>query len=558
MALGRTPMQPGSLSSTASFCEGRLAPNSIYAVLHRECRTLFPDEMFTDLFAADGRNSIPPMIVAVVTVLQRLEGLSDREAADRFAFDVRWKYAAGGLDFDHPGFVHTVLVDFRARLAASDRPDRIFERTIQVAGQAGLIGRKRVLDSAPIYDAVATQDTITLIRSAIRGLLRVADRPLRVELRAVISSGDAYTDLAKPVTDWSDPAEREALIDSRARDARALLAHLDGRELPLEAAQVAVLLATVAGQDLEQGADGVFRIARKVARDRVISTVDPQARHGHKTSARGFDGYKGHVAADPDSEIITATTVTAGNRGDAQAAPDLLADLLADPAGDGSDDVAGSSLDPDADLSDGGGGPEPGEADDGKAGGKAVVYGDAAYGAGDLLEQLEEADVEVKVKTQPPVNTGGRFTKDAFGIDLDEQTVTCPNGVVAPIRRTIGGAGTATFGGVCASCPLAVWCTTAKGGRKVTISRHEEHLARARANSADPAWQADYRATRPKVERKIAHLMRRRHGGRRARMRGLDKIAADFSLLAAAVNLARLGVLGLVSTGGGNWAVAAG
>ncbi|WP_435857610.1 transposase, partial [Streptomyces mirabilis] len=98
MAVGRTPMQPGLLSSTAGFCEGRLAPNSIYAVLHRECRALFPDEMFADLFAEDGRRSVPPMIVAVVMVLQRLEGLSDREAVERFAFDVRWKYAAGGLD----------------------------------------------------------------------------------------------------------------------------------------------------------------------------------------------------------------------------------------------------------------------------------------------------------------------------------------------------------------------------------------------------------------------------------------------------------------------------
>ncbi|MFI7644442.1 transposase, partial [Nonomuraea sp. NPDC049400] len=321
------------LSSTVSFVEGRLAPNSIYAVLHRECRNLFPDEMFADLFAEDGRRSVPPMIVAVVMVLQRLEGLSDREAVDRFAFDVRWKYAAGGLDFDHPGFVHTVLVDMRARLAASDRPDRIFERTVEVAAQAGLIGRKRVLDSAPIYDAVATQDTITLIRSAIRGLLRACDRELRVELRAVISSGDAYTDLgSKPVIDWTDQAEREALIDSRARDGFALLAVLDGRKVAEDVDQAARLLATVLGQDLEQGEDGVFRIARKVAKDRVISTVDAEARHGRKTVARSFDGYKGHIAEDPDSEIITATRVTAGNVGDAEPAAELLADLLSEQA----------------------------------------------------------------------------------------------------------------------------------------------------------------------------------------------------------------------------------
>jgi hypothetical protein len=90
-----------------------VAPGSIYGILHRECFTLFPDEMFADLFDGVGRRSVPPMIVAVVMVLQRIEGLSDREAADRFAFDARWKYAAGGLDFDYPGFAHTVLVDMR-------------------------------------------------------------------------------------------------------------------------------------------------------------------------------------------------------------------------------------------------------------------------------------------------------------------------------------------------------------------------------------------------------------------------------------------------------------
>jgi hypothetical protein len=521
-------MQPGLLSSTAGFCEGRLAPNSIYAVLHRECRALFPDEMFADLFAEDGRRSVPPMIVAVVMVLQRLEGLSDREAVERFAFDVRWKYAAGGLDFDHPGFVHTVLVDMRARLAASARPDRIFERTVEVAAQAGLIGRRRVLDSAPIYDAVATQDTITLIRSAIRGLLRAADHVLRAELRAVISSGDAYTGTAKPVIDWTDVAEREALVDSRARDGFALLAVLEGRVVGQEVTQAARLLATVLGQDLEQEED-VFRIARKVARDRVISTVDPQARHGHKTVNRSFDGYKGHVAEDPDSEVITATAVSAGNVGDAEPAAELLADILHPPA--------------------------PHERATGE---RPEAYGDAAYGTGPLLAELAEAGVEVMVKVQAANAPGGRFSKDAFTIDLEAGQVTCPNQVTASIRPQGGGGGVARFGAGCATCPLAAQCTTAKNGREIKISPHEEHLARGRARSADPVWLALYRATRPKVERKIAHLTRRRHGGRRARVRGRAKVGADFSLLAAAVNLARLGVLGIMSTGSGNWAISAG
>src|SRR3979490_1729210 len=205
-----------------NFCEGRVAPDSIYGVLHRECFNLFPDEMFADLFTDVGRRSVPPMIVAVVMVLQRIEGLSDREAVDRFAFDARWKYAAGGLDFDYPGFVHTVLVDMRARLARSTRPDRIFEVTLEAAKSAGLVGRKRVLDSTPLYDAVATMDTITLLRSAIPGLLTVADPDLAAGLRAVIGSGDDYVSTAKPQIDWDDPAAREALVDSRTRDAMAM------------------------------------------------------------------------------------------------------------------------------------------------------------------------------------------------------------------------------------------------------------------------------------------------------------------------------------------------
>ena len=91
---------------------------------------LFPDEAFADLFQATGRRSVPPRIVAVVMVLQRFLGMSDREAVSAFQFDARWKYACGGLDFDYPGFAHTVLVDMRSRLARSAAPDRIFEVTL--------------------------------------------------------------------------------------------------------------------------------------------------------------------------------------------------------------------------------------------------------------------------------------------------------------------------------------------------------------------------------------------------------------------------------------------
>ena len=539
MTLGSTPRQADIFRSTTEFCEPRVRPDSIYALLHRECFALFPDALFGDLFTDIGRRSIPPLIVAVVMVLQRLEGCSDREAVERFTYDARWKYAAGGLPFDYPGFAHTVLVDMRARLARSECPNRIFERTLEVARSAGLVGVRRVLDSTPLYDAVATMDTVTLVRSAIRGLLGVADTR-EDALRAHLRRDDDYRTAGKPPIDYDDRAAREALVDALTRDGYALLGALDGERLPVPLAEAAALLATVLGQDLETDADGVFRIARRVARDRIISTVDPEARHGHKTSAHGFDGYKGHVALDPDAELITATTVSAGNAGDAAAAPLLLAAELADTAPEPEPAISPSASRPIAAEP----APEPAP---------LTVYGDAAYGAGELLATLDAAGATNRCKVQPPVAPGGRFSKADFRIDLPARTVTCPAGRVAPLRPA-GRDALASFGSACAGCPLATRCTSAKEGRTISVGPHEALLVRARAAQREPAWRADYRATRPKVERKIGHLMRRRHGGRRARVRGRARVGADFALLAAAVNLARLAVLGLVRSGG-TWAV---
>lgn len=540
MTLGLAERQGDLLDDMKRFCDEALSENSIYAVLHRERDRLFPDEMFADLFSDRGRRSVPPSVVAVVMVLQRLEGLSDREAVERYSFDVRWRYAAGVGGYDGgswTSFAHTVLVDMRARLAASTDDRRIFNVTVEAAGAAGLVGAKRVLDSTPLYDAVATMDTITLIRSAIRGLLKVAGADLEAILRGVLSSGDDYASSAKPQIDWDDPAAREGLIDSRAKDGFACLAHLDGMELAPALSQAAELLAKALGQDLEEGDDGTFRIARKVAPDRLISTVDPDARHGHKTAARGFDGYKAHVAVDPDSEVITDTAVTPGNVSDASVAAGLIGDLIGSepPSAEDNETVE----DDDSECSDPGG---------------PAVYGDSAYGSGEFLDHLEQSGIDPRCKTQPPASVSGRFSKEDFIVDLDEEEVTCPSGETVDIDWHSDGGGLAHFGDRCARCPLQRACTTSGAGRTVTISPHEDVLSRSRARQRDPEWLADYRATRPKVERKLGHLMRRRHGGRRARVRGQKQVDADFNLLAAATNLARLAVLALHWTPAG-WAV---
>jgi hypothetical protein len=540
MTQGKAPTHEDLYRSSADFCEGRLAESSIYRILHRDGHRLFADEMFADLFQGTGRRSVPSQIVATVMVLQRVEGLSDREAVDRFTFDLRWKYAAGGLEFDRGGFVHTVLVDMRVRLAKSERPNRIFEAVLDVAKQAGLVGRKRVLDSTALYDAVATQDTVTLIRGAIRAVLAAAGTALAADLRSVLRRDDDYATAGKPVCDWDDAVAREALVDALVRDGSALVAKLDGCAMPVELSQAMALLTTVIGQDVEQREDGVFRIVRGVAEDRVISTVDPEARHGHKTESRGFDGYKGHLAIDPDSEIITATQVTAGNVADGQATEALLADVLranaVEPA------QAGVSP-PDGAAAIDGSSTHLTEANTAPATTHAEAYGDASYGTADIVERLQSAGVEANVKVQLPAARKGMFSQDAFTIDTTAKTVTCPAGVLVQLHPRKDGAGHADFGASCAGCSKRDQCTTSKTSRQINVHSKHDTLHRERTRQRDESWKRRYRATRPKVERKIAHLMRRRHGGRRARVRGSLRVGHDFALLAAATNLQRLAAL---------------
>jgi len=550
MTLGKAPTSEDAFRSGTEFCRDRVSATSIYGLLYRESHRLFPDEAFADLFADIGRASVPPRIVAVVMVLQRFEGLSDREAVDRVTFDLRWKYAAGGLDFDYAGFVHTVLVDMRARLRRSERPNRIFETALEVAREAGLVGRKRVLDSTALYDAVATQDTVTLIRSAIRALLRIVDEELGAELRSCCKRDDDYVAPGKPSCDWDDVQAREALVDTLARDAYAILAALDGRTLTSEVTQAAKLVATVVGQDLEQRDDGMFRIARRVAKDRVISTVDPEARHGHKTAARGFDGYKGHIAIDPDSEIITATTVTAGNVADGDVAEELTKDVLVEVPPAASPDGAAQSKTATAVPSN-----EPqATTPPTEAVAPVEIYGDSSYGTAKFVEAIESAGAEANVKVQPPSAPEGKFAKDAFDVDLTNNTVRCPAGALVVIRPSIHSDGLriASFGVQCNSCPLQSQCTDGKEGRTIRVHPREATLQRSRKFQREPAWKARYRATRPKVERKIAHLMQRRHGGRRARVRGRARVMHDFALLGAAQNLRRLATLG-VHHDGSTW-----
>ncbi|WP_373188786.1 transposase, partial [Mycobacterium marinum] len=356
MALGRENRQ-GRFDDVMLLVGDQLPAGSIYRLLGEHGGALFGDEYFADLFkrSALGRPTVPARVIATVMLLQAYEGLSDREACDRLAFDLRWK-AAAGLTVDAEAFHPTVLVGMRNRLRESVRPRRLFEDVTTAAAAAGLLrGRRRVLDSTPLLDAVATQDTVIQLRASIRKLLAVADRAdpeLAGAVRTALTRDDDYASLGKPPCDWDDPKAREALVDALVRDARAGLDAVDGRELEGALGEAVELLALVAGQDVETGDDGVFRIARRVAKDRTISTVDTEARHGHKSRARTFDGYKSHLSIDPDDELITAVALTPANAADREVIDELLDNPVTDTASAApdTDTDADNTADADADA----------------------------------------------------------------------------------------------------------------------------------------------------------------------------------------------------------------
>jgi IS5 family transposase len=512
MALGRARVQQ-RFESPREILGDRLREGSIYRLLADHGHVMFPDDYFADCYrdSAKGRPTIAARVMATVMILQAFEGLSDREATDRLEVDLRWQ-AAAGVDTGAESFHPTALVGQRNRLRSSERPRRLFEDTKVVAKETGAMkGRARVLDSTPIFDAVATEDTVTQLRASIRKVLGALDQAksaLAATVRGALLRNDDYATAGKPPCDWDDRAAREALVDALVRDARSALEALDGAAVPQSALAAVELLALVAGQDVEEGDDGVFRIVRGVAKDRVISTVDPEARHGHKSRNRHFDGYKAHLSIDPDSELIDEVVATPANTPDRDAASDLLA-------------------------------PHENEED------KPEVLGDSAYADGATRDILEEKGFNVTAKCPPVRNATGMFTKDRFSVDLETQSVTCPAGQRVAINPTRDGGGRASFKVHCKDCPLRRACTKSRAGRTITVHPHEAILQRARAEQKEPGWLERYRSDRPIVERKIAHFVRRSWGGRRARTRGRERISTDLDTRAGALNWARLATLGL-------------
>ena len=505
---------------------GHLVPaGSMFAFLAAHRGELFADEDFADLFpSGKGRPSVPASVMASVIVLQVLHDYSDAETAEAARCDLRWK-AACGFPLDHGGFDPSTLVYWRRRLAVSGRPHRVSGAVAKVITGTGILKgrRRRAVDSTILADAVATQDTITQLIAAIRRVARLV--PGAAEQIAAVCTGHDYSRPGKPRIDWEDPQAKDALVSALVNDANALAAALKDQELDEQAASALGLLALVAGQDVEpaegsDGTDGRWRIARKVAEDRVISVNDPEARHTRKSPENRRDGYRAHVAADPETGIITGEQLTRA-------------------AGEENSDAAVAAQFVAGEVT--GGGPA------------CEWYGDSAYGTGDLRATVHEAGHAAVIKPGPlkPAVEGG-FTVDDFTVDERAGTVTCPAGLSRPI--TAGRY--ATFGAACRGCPLRSRCTTAKDGRSLRLHAQDAILRAARASwAAQPAVREDYRKYRPNVERVISQVASR--GGRRLKLRylGTARNNAWLKNRTAALNLRTLISRGLARENG-TWVLA--
>jgi hypothetical protein len=370
-------------------------------------------------------------------------------------------------------------------------------------------------------------------------------------------TGHDYSKPGKPKIDWDDPAAKDALVSALVNDANAVVAAFAGAELDEAAASALALLALVAGQDVEpaegsDGRDGRWRIAKKVAEDRVISTVDPDARHTRKSPESRRDGYRAHLAADPETGIITDEKLTRA-AGEENSDPAVAEEFLAagtGPAGSG----AGDEPVPGAGGQDGAGpAGTPGRGGDGGDQDEPLAwYGDSAYGTGDLRGAIADAGHRAVIKPKPlqaPVKGG--FTIDDFAVDERAGTVTCPAGNTVPLSRTR----VATFGVLCRDCPLRSRCTTCKTGRKLVLHPRDGLLRAARADWAATGLRKDYTAWRPNVERAVAQVATFRGRRLKLRYRGVTKNHAWLKRRTAAVNLRNLIGKDLTRRGGA-WVLA--
>lgn len=512
--LGRVKPQ-GSLLETRHARRHLVTKGSFYERLADNGDAFLCDDDYAHLYAPTmGRPSIPPSIMLRALLLATYERTrSDAEISRNTRVDLDWK-AAMGVDDDFAGIAPRTFSLMRARMVAADADGALFEKTLEKAVAAGVFGNQKltaIIDSSPVNGAGAVADTYELIRGFLRQAVKAAGDRL----------SEATTDATKgflgekPDIDWQDPAARKAHLGELVAAARMLVAEAETLGDP-GLAEAAGMLAQVVSQDTELDDQANPTIRQGVARDRVISSSDPEMRHGRKSASRKFDGYKMDVMTDEATELVLGMEVRPGNAGDGEGAAPLLSQVQA---------IEGIEV--------------------------ATLLADMAYSDGDTRVAVEQAGAELVAKV-PPVTNGGLFPKTDFVIDLQASTAICPAGQVTADARPATdhkGRPSTVFvfaAELCAACPLRECCTKAKeAGRSVAAGVHEARIAAARIAQADPEVKALLRR-RCKVERKIDHLQDL--GMDEARYRGQRKTKLQALLAATVANIQRLHVLGVFDT----------
>ena len=509
--------------------------DTFYGWLAGQRGVLFPDELFLGLYVHGwGRPSVPPSLLATALVLQTYDGISDDEATQRAAYDLRWKVALG-IEVEARPFAKSTLQEFRAQLIVHEDQRLLFQESLEVAKRRGKLARHRklkvALDTTPILGRGAVKDTYNLLADGIVQVLRVmatqagivrgrrggrgggVDRDGFVGWAAAAGYGRYVGEVSlkgSAALDWSEAVARQQFLGEIVADADRLLAQVRVARSALEPGSpadtalvaAAGLLSRVLCQDMERQEAGPV-IRQGTAPDRVVSLHDPEMRHGRKSASKRFDGHKGALAVDTDEQLITAVGVLAGNAPDDENALDLV---------EQTEQMTGCAV--------------------------GEVYGDCAYGAGETRQAFADAGRTLHAKV-PALSNGGRFPKTAFRIDLDAATCTCPGGqTTSELHHTSGGQSGFFFPvAVCAACPLRAQCVVGQGGRTVAVHPQEALLQQARAFQASAAFAA-VRRRRQAVEHRLARLMQL--GLRQARYVGRAKTLFQLAMAAAVANLTLL------------------
>jgi transposase len=499
-----------SFFDTGFACAHLIKKNSFYAKMREHADSIISDNDFADIYCLNnGRPSVPPARLAKVLILQHYEGLSDREVLQMLRLNIAWKYALN-VPVGYEGFDRSLLTYFRARLITNNKEKMLFRKTLELAKKAGLLKGKidQVIDSTPMLGAGAVRDTYELIRDGIKKTLLLVDKKRRSRMNLSLNAYGKKS--SKPKINWDDKKERTELLSLLVLDARKILSHVDlkaeGEGVNTQLQDTARLLSRILSQDIEEDKNNKSKIRQGVAKDRIISTTDPEMRHGRKSSAGKFNGYKTHITKDVASDIITNVDVSPANCPDGKMTEPLIEEAEKEYQ------VKTKSL-----------------------------CGDGAYSSGKIKEKMDNKRIELISKVPVPKDTG-KFTKEDFQIDLAQGKVTCPEGKVAEkCRQSKNSEGEVTKTFVfrketCLNCQRGEECTKAKrGGRTISVGPHEEYLREARKTQKTDEFKRIYNERRPPVERKIAELIR--HGLRKTRYIGGRKSRLQALFTASVVNL---------------------